>query len=243
MKQGLCHISCRTNGAWCFSWCRGSARRGFRTDAGDAGRSWCPVIEQVADAFCLPRAVDLAPVARGHQCPNACSEQGKRWSQYSFALISRADNRGCRTIVINRNASAESRTRSNRRPDQRMLAPVAVRFDGNPPNSVAGDTLISASDTKHQSILCGRLKIALRRCTVLDCDLNGLARGDLSQVTPIRFLHGPHHWVGCQHQQRTEHCYLTDSFRCFHRKSPYIRAYVARWMSHKRQGATCFLSG
>src|SRR6202030_4848407 len=136
--------------------------------------------------FLLP-AIYLAPAARGQQRSDACADQGKRWSQYPFALVARADNRVWRAIVVNRDAGAESSARSNRCPDQRMLATVAVRFEGDTPNRVAGDTSISASDAQHQRILRGRLKITLGRCSVSDCDLDGLARGDLFQAAPIRF--------------------------------------------------------
>src|SRR5712664_1402186 len=118
----------------------------------------CPRYRASGGCLPLPRAVDLAPAARGQQRPDAGAEQGKYWSQYSFALVSRTDNRRRRTIVINRNSGAESAARSNRCPDQRVFASAAVRFDGNPPNRVAGDTAIYTSGAQHQRILRGRLK-------------------------------------------------------------------------------------
>src|SRR6266852_6311866 len=182
------------------------------------------------ECFPLPRAVNLVPAARRQQRADARADQGECRSQYGFAVGSRADNRVWRAIVINRNASTESPTRYNRCPDQRMLAPVTGRFEGNAPYRIARDASVFTGDAQHQRILRGRLKTALRRCTVLDCDLDGLARGDLFQAAPIGFLHRPHQWVGCQREQRTEQCDVPDSFRGFHRKSPYIRAYVACWM-------------
>ena len=95
---------------------------------GDSAEAACPRYRASGGCLPLPRAVDLAPAARGQQRPDACSEQGKCRSQYGFALVSRADNRVRRTIVINRNSGAESAARSNRCPDQCVLAPVAVRF-------------------------------------------------------------------------------------------------------------------
>src|SRR5258707_642938 len=93
----------------------------------------------------------------------------------------------------------------------------------SPPNRVAGDTSITARDAQHESILGGGLKIALRRCSVFNCDLDGLARGDLFQAAPIRFLHGPQRWVGYQREQRTEQRHVPNSFHDFHLGSPYTR--------------------
>src|SRR5713101_8330181 len=212
-----------------------NTRDGVRNAFRAAVRFWRhmhPVARRATpECFPLPRAVNLVPAARRQQRADARADQGECRSQYGFAVGSRADNRVWRAIVINRNASTESPTRSNRCPDQRMLAPVTGRFEGNAPYRIARDASVFTGDSKHQHILRGRLKFALRRRTLLDRDLDGLAHGNLFQAAPIGFLHRPHQWVGCQREQRTEQCDVPDSFRGFHRKSPYIRAYVACWMA------------
>src|SRR5258706_12361336 len=100
-----------------------------------------------------PRAVNLAPAACGQQRSDAGADQGKRRRQYVFAFVSGADNRVWRTIVVNRDARAESPARSNRCADQRMLASMAVHFEGKPPNRSAGVTWITARTAQHASIL------------------------------------------------------------------------------------------
>src|SRR5258708_10394793 len=138
-------------------------------------------------------------------------------------------------MVVNCDASAESRTSSDRCRNQHMLASMAVHFEGTPPNRVAGDTSVTTRDAQHQRILGGGLKIALRRCSVFDYDFDGLTRGDLFQAAPIGFLHGPQRWVGYQREQRKEQRHVSNSFHDFHLGSPYTLASPTRSMARKSQ--------
>ena len=143
----------------------------------------------------LPRSINLTPATRRQQRPDACAEQRKPWSQYSFALVVSTHNHRWGT-VINRNAGAESPARPNHRPDQRMLASMAVAFDRNPLNSLAGEASVPTSQAHHQRIVADRLKIALRRFPICGYDLDRLARRHLFQISPIRFLSRPQRWAG-----------------------------------------------